>query len=281
MNNIRMTVEEEAPISLEYVEAKIKPEQIKNVTPGWESVTVTPDDGCVLSRVNVAGMPEPTAIEDITGNGDHHVERVGIARVNVQPNLQAATVTPTEQQQIIEPGHGYEGLSTVTVEPIPEQYVVPTEALDITANENNIDVRDKAEVNVNVPFGDMSVRNPTYNVEIGLKFGSDWHVYDAFTFATDTSMPNEWSIINPAGFVPNDVILMKNGGDIGGTNVTHGFSNRGNITSDNDQNRFMVAGLSLFSVSGYRAFVTSATSEYIFIRGGRYWCAGDYKIAIR
>ena len=274
--------EDDTPITLKVVEAALKPEQEKTVTPQYDKpVVVLPNAGKVLSKVTVEPIPEPTTTETYTENGEYNVKRVGTAVVNVLPVLQDRSVTPSKQAQSVTAGQGYDGLGTVTVEPIPEQYVVPTGALDITANANNIDIIDKAEVNVNVPFGDMAVRNPTYNVEIGLKFGSDWHVYDAFTFATNTSMPNEWSIINPAGFVPSDVVLMKNGGDIGGTSVTHGFYNHGNITSDNDQNRFMVAGISLFSSSGYRAFVTSATSEYIFIRGGRTWCAGDYKIAIR
>lgn len=154
MNNIIMTVEEEAPIELEYVEAKIKPEQVKDVTPDWEGFPVTPDEGYVLSRVNVAGIPEPTEVEVITRNGDHNVARKGVARVEVLPNLETATVTPTEQRQTVTAEHG-DGLSVVTVEPIPGQYIVPSGSMNITENAENVDVTGIAAVNIRVPIPTM------------------------------------------------------------------------------------------------------------------------------
>jgi len=66
------------------------------------------------------------------------------------PSLQSKTATPTEQQQTITADSGYDGLSQVTVNPIPSEYIVPTGELAITAN-GTVDVSAYASASVNVP----------------------------------------------------------------------------------------------------------------------------------
>ena len=149
--DITLTVREEQPVTLEYVEAAIKPEQTKAVTPSYEAQTVLPDSGMTLGQVNVGAIPDPTDIKEISDNGDHDVRRYGTARVNVQPTLQSKTVTPSEQSQTVTPDSGKDGLSAVTVERIPQQYIVPSGNLNITANGTGIDVTSYAAVDVAVP----------------------------------------------------------------------------------------------------------------------------------
>jgi hypothetical protein len=83
MADITLTVHENEQIRLAYVEAKIKPEQAKSVTPGYEPQVVFPDAGMTLNRVDVAAFPEPTDSLAITGNGSYDVARIGTADVNV------------------------------------------------------------------------------------------------------------------------------------------------------------------------------------------------------
>lgn len=75
--------------------------------------------------------------------------------------MQTKNVTPTKSTQIVTPDTGYDGLSRVTVNPIPNQYITPTGTLTITEN-GTYDVTAYASVIVNVSSSE------TYDVTITL-----------------------------------------------------------------------------------------------------------------
>lgn len=86
--------------------------------------------------------------------------------------LQEKTVTPTKSAQEIVADIGYDGLSKVNVEKIPNEYIVPGGSKTITENGNH-DVRVYEAVNVNVPVPEGYVKptgalpitkNGTYDV---------------------------------------------------------------------------------------------------------------------
>jgi hypothetical protein len=72
--------------------------------------------------------------------------------VNVRPPLQSKTVTPTTADQTVTPDSGKYGLSSVNVNRIPSEYVVPQGEISIDQN-GNVDVSQYSTANVSVPTG--------------------------------------------------------------------------------------------------------------------------------
>lgn len=97
-----------------------------------------------------SGYIKPTGTKSITSNGTHNVNDYQYANVNVQPSLQTKTVTPTKSTQTITNDSSYYGLSKVTVNPIPSNYIIPSGVVSITTN-GTLDITNYSSANVNVP----------------------------------------------------------------------------------------------------------------------------------
>lgn len=65
------------------------------------------------------------------------------------PMYQSKTVTPTKNEQFVKADPDYDALKSVTVKPIPSEYIKPEGSMDINEN-GTFDVREKAEVDVQV-----------------------------------------------------------------------------------------------------------------------------------
>ena len=128
--------------------------QEKLVTLSRDSQDITSDSGYYgLSRVSVPGIPSeyivPSGAKTITANGTVNVTEFAEAKVNVQPALQDKTATPTKSAQQIKADTTYYGLGTVTVAPIPDNYVIPIGNVSITSNgTHNVSGKVNAVVNV-------------------------------------------------------------------------------------------------------------------------------------
>ena len=84
----------------------------------------------------------------------------------VLANMQEKEITPTKETQIVEPDKNYDGLKKVTVNKIPDEYIIPTGEIQI--NQNGIyNVKDKLTANVNVPIKQLGTKvidkNGVYN----------------------------------------------------------------------------------------------------------------------
>ena len=120
--------------------------QSKTISPSTSIQTITADSGYdALSDVTVNAIQTET--KSVTSNGTYkptNGKYFSSVTVNVPSetfNTQTKTVTPTESTQTVSPDNGYNGLSTVTVNPISSTYIgsaVPTKgATTITPNSNS------------------------------------------------------------------------------------------------------------------------------------------------
>lgn len=132
--------------------------QNKTVTPSGSVQSVTADpayDG--LDTVTVNAIPSPwivpsgTVVIDQQGVYTVDVTQYATASVNIpNPTLFNPTVTPSGSTQTISAPTGYDYIGTVTVDPIPSPWIVPTGSTTITTNGSH-DVTNFATAVVDVP----------------------------------------------------------------------------------------------------------------------------------
>ena len=128
-------------------------------TPALEAQELTPPAGTYYKKVTVAATPLDAAQTVTAGTSAKTVNpaagNLGIKAVTVNPTPSSAkTITPTKDTQTVNPDSG-KLLSSVTVNPIPEAYIIPAGTKNITEN-GTVDVTSFAEVNVAVPAPDLS-----------------------------------------------------------------------------------------------------------------------------
>ena len=180
--------------------------QEKTVTPTKAVQNVTPDSNYNgLSKVTVNPIPSnyiiPAGDININSNGTKDVTQYKNAVVNVQPSLQEKTITPTKSTQNVTPDSNYNGLSKVTVNPIPSNYIIPAGDININSNgTKDVTQYKNAVVNVQPSLQEKTI-TPTKSTQNVTPDSN----YDGLSKVTVNPIPNEYII--PSGLK----IIDKNG----------------------------------------------------------------------
>lgn len=111
-------------------------------------------------------LPGQEKTLNITNNGSYSIiadEGYELSKANINVSvadipavLQEKEITPTKNIQVILPDEEYEGFSNVTVNPIPDEYSIPTGTFEAVHN-GLYDVKDYEQVRVAIPFQDKSI----------------------------------------------------------------------------------------------------------------------------
>ena len=173
--------------------------------------TTTSQHTIKVEHLEFVDGPLNLIAKSVTANGTYtassdNADGYSSVTVNVSgggsPTLQSKTATPTTSQQVIQPDSGYDGLSQVTVNAIPSQYIIPSGNKAITANGTGIDVAEYATVSVNVSGSSKNVQvaqsttrvaNTAYTKTASLtcsKSGTYDVYWDCFRSSTSTSGTN-------------------------------------------------------------------------------------------
>lgn len=87
--------------------------------------------------------------------------KIKLGAISALPSTQSKIVESSKETQVIVPDKGFYALSSVTVNPIPDEYIIPTGTLNITDNGEH-DVKNYEKVNVDVKTGyDISIEENT------------------------------------------------------------------------------------------------------------------------
>lgn len=160
------------------------------------------------------GYIKPTGTKEITENDTYDVTEFASVKVNVPTGsgedivLQEKTVTPTKATQTITADSGKDGLSKVTVNPIPSEYIIPSGAITLTENNKTYDVTDKASVKVEVEVEEIPEISEPLTLIASKDGAEEGELVIAYNLSEKVALPVATN--EPLGFIEDENFVPSN-----------------------------------------------------------------------
>ncbi len=153
------------PDSYGYNEVKVDAINLQD-----KSVTPTQAQQIIFADIGYSGLNN-VKIEAATSDIDSNIQSynikkditiLGVTGNVIELNGEERTATPTKDTQVITPSTDKNAITKMAVNPIPDEYIIPSGEIEITAN-RIYNVKDKEFANVNVPEKQLGTKTITEN----------------------------------------------------------------------------------------------------------------------
>lgn len=149
--------------NFEFPKIPIENLQEKEVNPTTEKQEIVADkEYSALSKVTINAVTSDIDSNIQSYNIKKDVSILGVTGNVIKLNGEERTTTPTKNTQIITPSADKNAITKMTINPIPDEYIIPSGKIEITEN-GEYDVKSKASAKVNVPTKTLGTKTITSN----------------------------------------------------------------------------------------------------------------------